>query len=324
MTRRVVFTVGGEEASDVLNRTVAFDGLLIESCRSVTLHPERLEVATGDGDWQQVATGGEVRILCRDPDARVALRKTDPSQGTALGTLGRLRAQPGSQVVLAAHSGNAVDVTVEVETPQSFTVPIHGNVEIVTEFVELEGVEAPVDGDLLRWRAELKEAYKTLTVESGDDGLALVLTPAASSSGAVFTENATPLAAVQLLYESLEGDLQTPLLADATLAYPDFPGVAAVTLAEADLVGLDELEDFRLEGVTLDDETGGLKLRFDGVVGELGSTDGVFHTDRRLTLMERLYHSKRWSLAAVAGVWLLTTTFGVYSTLRKLGEADAG
>ncbi len=147
-----------------------------------------------------------------------------------------------------------------VETAQSFAVPIVGVVEILAEFVELEGVDVPA-ADLLRLRAELPEAYPSLTVESGDDGLALVVTPHASSSDAVFTENAA---------------------------------------------------------------TGGLKLRFDGVVGELRHVDGGFRTDLRLTLLERLYHSRRWAVVAMVAAWLLATTFGVYKSWQELKAPGEG
>ncbi len=90
-------------------------------------------------------------------------------------------------------------------------------------------------------------------------------------------------------------------------------------------MGLAELERFRLESLAVVPESGGLVLRFDGIAGKVRSLDESYWTDHRLTLFERVRYSSRFNFLGVAVVWLLATSWGIFSVwreLRSLGKSS--
>ncbi len=329
-TRRVAFTVGGVEMREVLNAGVEFSSLLVADCREVALSPRRLAVedpmpATESSQrspepaWRELELAGRVRLRCRYEDSKVRLVSPE-STVEILGTLDRIWAAPGSRVLLAVTSGRGLDVVVQVDTPQSLAIPVYGEVRIVTDGVDLEGIAAPSSaGDLKTYRATFAAPDRMLEVESSDRGCTLVFTPAPGRSiGDVFTRQPIPLAGLDLLEERLGGGVATPLLAAGQLSYPELPAIAAVAVARDELVGLGALEKFRLRGIELDAEAPGLKLRLDGIAGKVRTAAGEFRADHRLTVFHHFRYSWRWTLLAVVAVWAVATTRGARELWKGL------
>lgn len=337
VTTRLAFTSGGDESREILDRSVPFSSLVIEECNTVVFAAEKLEVAdpqqlvpgTAAGEaprfptaaWREVTPTYPVKLSCRDPAAKLTLQNADPA-AARLGLLDRIRFAPGSLVVLEISPGREPALSLDIETPQHLSLALGRDLELVADFIEPEGIAVPFQGDLLTWRARLPEGNRTLEITSGEHGLALIVTPARGQDAELFREPLDlPLDSVELLEEDLEGTLTTPLRDKATLSYPDFPGIPAVTIEKDEFVGLGGLSQARLRSLELDTEKGGaLRAHFDGKVEQAASRAGGFTRDHRLTLFHTFRYGWRWRLIAVAAAWLVSTTWAAFGVWKKLQE----
>ncbi len=335
-TARLALTLDGEKRREILNSSVPFSALVIEDCRSVELAAEKLEVAdprqlvpgTEAGAiphfpataWREVGPTNPVKLSCSDPAAKLALRNPDPA-AARLGLLDRIRVAPGSQAILEVLPGQAPALSLEIETPQDLHLALGSDLEMVTEFIEPEGISVPFRGDLMTWRARLPEARRALEITSGEHGMILIVTPARGQVAELFRDPLDlPLASVELLAEDLEGTFTSPLRDKASLSYPDYPAVPAVTIEKDEVVGLGGLSQARLRSLELDTEKGALRARFDGVVEHAASRAGAFASDHRLTLFHTFRHSWRWGLIAAVAAWLVSTTWAAFGIWKKLQE----
>src|SRR5262249_51593014 len=149
-----------------------------------------------------------------------------------------------------------------------------------------ESFAVPFQGDLQIYRVRLPEGDRTLEITSGERGMALVVTPAGNQPAKLFPE-ALPLASIELLAEDLKkGALGSPLRDKATLSYPDYPDIHAVSIEPENLVGLGQLSKARLTGLDFDAKQGALHARFDGSARHATSLAGAFPSDHRLTLYD--------------------------------------
>ncbi len=335
-TQRLAFTLGGEGSHEILGRSVPFSSLVVEDCGAVAFAAEKLEIAdprqlvpgteagaTPDfppAAWRELTPTGPVKLLCRDPAAKLTLQNPDPVAGR-LGLLDRIRFAPGSQVVLEVSPGREPALSLEIEMPLELNLALGPDLEVVTDFVEAKGMAVPFPAGLLTWRARLPEARRTVEVTSGEHGLILIVTPARDQLAKLFREPLDlPLASVELLEEDLEGKLTTPLRDRASLSYPEYPAVPAVTIEKDEAVGLGRLSQARLRSLELDAGKGALRARFDGVADRATSRSGQFVSDHRLTLFHIFRYSWRWGAIAVAAAWIVSTTWVAFEARKKLQE----
>jgi TIR domain len=334
-TSRLAFTLGGEKHREVLNPSVPFSSLIIEDCRTAKLAAETLEIADPqqlieteagerphfpDTAWRELKPHGPVKLSCRDPEAKLTLQPPDPA-AARLGLLDRIFIKQGSQVILEISPGAEPALSLEVETPQNLHLALGPDLEIVTEHVEPEGIEVPFRGDLQTWRVRLPKARRTLEVTSSENGMVLIVTPARGQVAELFRDSLNlPLASVELLAESLEGTLTSPLRDKARLSYPDYPAIQAVTIEKDEAVGLGGLSRAQLRSLALDPPKGALRARFDGIAGRAVSRAGEFASDHRLTLFHTFRYSWRWGLIAVAAAWLVSTSWAAFGVWKQLQE----
>jgi hypothetical protein len=333
-TARLALTLGGGERREILNPSVPLSSLVIEDCGTVSFAAGTLEVA----DPQQLVPGTgaqaphfpaaawrrlsptRIELPCRDPEARLTLQNPDPAAAEA-GILDRVSLDPGSQVVLEVSPGREPAVSLEVETSQDLHLAWGPDLELVADLVEPEGVAVPFQGSPLTWRARLPEARRTIEVTSGGHGLVLLVTPARGQGAALFPEKPDlPLASLELLEETLRGNLTSPLRGPARLSYPDHPEIPAVTIEPNQDLGLDRLSQARLTSLALDAGKGALRVEFDGKAGHASSRQGEFVRDHRLTLFHTLRYSWRWGLIAAAAAWLASTTWAAFGVWKKLQD----
>ena len=335
-TTRLALTPGGEERREILERSVPFSSLVIEDCSTVAFAAEKLELAdpqqlvpgneAGEtphfpaAAWHQLTPTDPVKLSCQDPAAKLTLNHPDPATAR-LGILDRIHFAPGSQVIFEISPGRETALSLEIGTPQELSLALGPDLELVTEFVEPEGIVVPFPGDLLTWRARLPEAHRTLEISSGEHGMLLIVTPARNQPAGLFREPLDlPLASVELLAEDLEGTFTSPLSDKASLSYPDYPAVPAVTIEKDEAVGLGGLSQAQLRSLELDAEKGVLRARFDGIAEQATSRAGAFARDHRLTLFHTFRHSWRWGLIAAAAAWIVSTTWAALGVWKKLQE----
>ncbi len=334
-TTRLALTLGGAQRREILDRSVPFSSLVIEDCGTVAFAAETLKVADPQelvpgtetqpptfpaAAWRELPHTGPVKLSCRDPEAKLTLRNPDPEAAEA-GTLDQIYLEPDSQVILEVSPGREPAVSLEIETPQNLHLALDADLELVADFVAPENVAVPFQVTPLTWRARVPEAHRFLDLTSGENGLVLIVTPARGKAAEMFPEKPDlPLASLELLEESLRGDLTSPLLGEAKLSYPDYPDIPPVTIKADEDLGLGGLSQARLTHLSFDTEKSALRVGFDGIAEHPTSKAGEFVRDHRLTLFHAIRYSWRWALIAAAAAWLVTTTWAAYEAWKKLQE----
>lgn len=338
-TARLAVTLGGQERREIFSRSVPFSSLVIERCKTVAFAAEKLEISDPQQlvagtkaeeaphfpatAWQDVKLTDPVRLSCSDPAAKVSLKSQDHPAAARLGVLDRIYFEPGSQVVLEASPGREPAVSAEIGTPQDLHLALGQDLELVADLVKPDGIHLPFPGDLLTFRARLPEAHRMIEVTSGEHGLVLIVTPPRDQLAGLFAEPLDlPLSSVEMLEEDLDGRLVTPLRDKATLSYPDYPDIPAVTLKQEDAVGLGGLSDARLLSFRFDTEKGALRATFDGKARRVNTLAGALKTDRRLTLFQTLRYDWLWQAMAAAATWLVATTWAVFKAWQEIRKVE--
>jgi hypothetical protein len=171
-------------------------------------------------------------------------------------------------------------------------------VELVTDLVRPGGIDVPYSGDLLTYRARLAEPRTRIEVESGAQGLVILVTPTAGRLAEVFADRLElPVSSVELLGEDRDGKPGS-MVGTAPLSYQVWNAQIVIAktrprLRMAPPVG---------EPQFAQRSTRPCAARRDRHAGW-----GDLREERCLTLYQRVRHSWRWWPSPK--VWLLSTSW---------------
>ena len=301
------FETRGDRGQSLLDASAQFSALSIERCEEATFTAGRFARAGGRG-----GTGGEgvvagpVRFRCDDRDAKITLTASSEA-GRSAGSLDRLSLEPGARVMLDVRGSPSSVVTVDVSTGQQLSLPIPGDVRIVTDLVTVEPSPGAVS-PLAEYEARLHDADRMLRVRTGARGTVLLITPAKESVATFFdTEPSLAIASLQFVDEAVGGRMVTPLLGDGRLGYPEYPRIPALTISGDDFLVLNRTTDMALHALALDSARGALTLTVEsllsegaignpGADGAGGGTRGRWF-DPRLTLSDTIRYGSLWGLS---------------------------
>ena len=320
VTRRMSFETRGDRGQSLLDASAQFSELSIVSCEEATFMAGRFARAGGRGGaaGEGVVHAGPVRFRCDDRDAKITLTASS-EDGGSVGSLDRLSLEPGARVMLDVRGTTPSVVTVDVSTGQQLSLPIPGDVRIVTDLVTVEPSAGPVS-PVAEYEARLHEADRMLKVRTGSRGTVLLITPAKESVARFFdTEPSLAIVSLQFVDEGVGGRISTPLLSDGRLSYPGYPRLPSVTISGDDFLVLNRTTDMTLHALALDSARGALKLTvesllLDGAIGNPGADGGGGGThgrwfDPRLTLYATIRYGSPWRLVGIAAAWVMVTAW---------------
>lgn len=335
VTRRMSFEIRGDRRQSLLDSSGQFSAISIERCAEATLTAARFSRvrmpggSTGDGTTHT----GPIRFRCDDSDAKITL--ASPPGGDRVGSLDTLSLDPGARVALDVRGTTSPVVTIDVSTGQALSLPIAGDVRIITDLVTLEASPFPVL-PLAEYEARLHDADRMFRVSTGNRGTVLIVTPT-SDTVAEFFDTEPPLAigTLQFIDETVGGQTVTPFLRDGTLGYPDYPRMPAVTIFGSDFLVLNRTTDMELHALALDPALAALTLTVEGLLTEgaigssaAGGTGGDEPRGRwfdpRLTLYHVFRYGSPWKIVAIIGAWVMATTWAMYGRWPRLEVKSRG
>jgi hypothetical protein len=258
-----------------------------------------------------------VRFLCDDPGAKIALGAPGDT-GVPVGVLDRVTAEPGATVVLEVAGKTDPVVTLDVSTRQELSLPIHGPLRIVTELARSEPSALGAGSSLSAYEVRLAASDRMIQVRSGEQGIVLVVRPAAGSGGDLL--NAwLPVQSVQFVDEQIGGEITSPLLGSGRLRYPDYPDVPPVVVAEDEFVVMNRATGMVLQRMALQHKAPGLQLTLEGRLAEgaigrpdpgsaPGARTGVWF-DPRLTWLQTVRHGSYGVGVGALALWALSTAW---------------
>jgi hypothetical protein len=336
VTRRASFVVRGDQPQDLLNLSPQFSELRIEECATMSFSAAQFAPVPAISAMNRVPASedsGSTRVAFTcSAGSTITLRGAAEPRGLA-GVLDHVRVGPGATVVLDVYGANALVLTVDVSTSQTLHIPVHSELRIVTDLVDLSEptVPAPVRrslrSGLSTYRALLPESNTYIDIQTGARTV-LVVTPMPESVTDFFrTDSPLPVESLQFLGEALGVDTPTPLRR-GRLSYAGFPGLGTLEFTDQFLV-LSRTSDMYVRSLALEPE--GLKLTLDGrvVKGAIGTAGPATPKnsqwlDPRLTALQVLYYGPQWRMVLALVLWLAGTLAMWWVVSRRLHGASAG
>lgn len=326
---RVGLTSAAGKAAAVLELP-AFTALTIERFRSVAFHPRQLRAVPAE---REVSADGGATPWVTLPlsDAGVTLHGGDESlqpsvrlersdaQGSkapaSAGQLDALRLQPGTTLTLERR-GDRPSLLIAMDG-QSINpaVMAHGPLRLDTLNVTAPG--AGGSGPMV-YDTQLRESSPEIRITGGEHGLTLRVTLRLTAPVDLVAAGGVPVSALELVEMATEDRWASTLVADARISFPDHPGVAALSVAKGDLLGVHGLQRATVTALSMDPKAEGLQLRLDGRVSQLTARAGEFSRDLRPTVLDLYRASANAVFLATLILGGLSATWSMFIAWREL------
>jgi hypothetical protein len=324
---RMAFTVGGA-SSIPISDAFEFRSLTIEKFDRITLTPQDLLVADPAGyqlaedtfssnAWTPLGAGGEVVLSAGAEHLHPAVSLTpvrrDAPRG---GVLDTLWVQPGAVVTLEVVGSNIV---LAVAGQKSVAhVSFRDRFHMHTSYTRITGASTHgMRGDAVSYETSLSDRNPFLEITGRPADLLLVVGPAPEQSG-IFRREPIPVATLDLTRQGDRGGRATALVAEGTIGYPDHAAAGPVAVTSTDLVDVDRLARFHIDGISWVPKARGLRLKFRGDAGRMAIGPPDRPRDHRLTMFDRLWEDRRLVALVSIILWVFPTTVGAYQLYREL------
>jgi hypothetical protein len=231
-----------------------------------------------------------------------------------------MAATPGTHVTLAArkmHGGKKAGLTLQVKGPDTVTLSIHKPFKLIADQVELGDIASPFGNqNELTYRVTLPEQASWLAVTALPSGLILAPTFASSQSTMSFF-GGIPVAAMDFSKQDPSGERISALTGQGSISFPDFPHLRTVPLNESEAVGLEQLDKFMIERLSLQSDGKGMKVVGYGLVKQVRTKRGQIPIQRSLTALDALWHNARLAVFMTILVTVFTTSLGAYRLWKE-------
>lgn len=321
--QRVTLNSARAREAAVLNLP-PFIALTVERFQAISLKPLQLRAASAEhleqsgissSPWHEITVPAEgFALLGQDPSVQPSVRmeRSDvagvPTAGLPAGQLDALRLAPGSRLTLARHGKRpSLLLSVDGETLNPSLVA-HGPLRIDTVNVAPLGGGKP---EPMVYDVVLRESSPELRIVGSPGGLTLKLSLPPEKAVELVGAGGLAIDGISLIHMPQEDRWSSTLVADATLSFPDHPGLAPISVPKSDLLGIDGLAQATLLAAYLDPKVEGFVLRVDGRAAALSARSGEFTRDLRPTLLQ-LYRS------SANAVFLVTLVLGAVSATWSL------
>lgn len=327
-TERVQFQIG--ETGYGKARLDGFDAqsIAIEKFAAVAFEPARIEVAdpsqyqvnTDDfpsSAWRRLSVGGskvsfEAKDRIRHPRLTVEGLNT---AGQATVHLDPLTVTPGTHVTLEARrvlGGEKVGFTMELTSQPMVTLSIPTPFKVIADHTELRDMASPFpEQDELTYRVTLSEQASWVAITTLPEGLTLSPTFAVSQSPRSFF-GGIPVVAMDLTKQNASGDRVSALTGEGTISSPKYPDLIHVSLKEGEAIGLERLDKFTIERITLQPDGRGMKVVGYGLVDQVHTRRGDISIPHRVTALKALLHNQELQVFAAIGSTVLMLIIMAY------------
>jgi hypothetical protein len=102
-----------------------------------------------------------------------------------------------------------------------------------------------------------------------------------------------------------------------SISYPECPRTAPVMLQANDVLTLQDLNEFYLREVALTEPATSLRIKADGIAGQIMSGSNGALQDRRLTRFDLLWNNQRLVALFTALSWLVATSLALRKYLKE-------
>jgi hypothetical protein len=330
---RLVFSVAGDELTPVLT-SLPFRSVTVEKPATVKFTPARLalfdpsrqvEERSGfpEPDWWPLDVEDPILITGAFDDPALQPSLTFEGIGASpSGTLDRVWAEPGADIVLELRGGRARDLTLLADQAN-----VHGNLsfsgpfELIASYCRFDGVnglsEPSQDERVLR--ASLRSDSPLVEFRGKPRSLVLNLSLVEESEVIPLPAGGILVAEVDFTRQGAMGERETTLAEAGEIRYPDHPD-EVVPIEKCHFVTLDRLEKLRLDAIALDSTRVGMQVSLSGSADVIETGPPGFQEDRRLTYFHGLWNNPDLRILFGILIWVFPTTLGAYNLYKELRE----
>jgi hypothetical protein len=328
---RAVFIVDGIDSTPIVD-SVGFQSLTVGKFVRMTFSPEKLEIADPaqykptedryqESAWKPLRVMRPVAITGEDETLQPAITVEGSKRGLKeVGTLDRVWAQPGAEVMVEVSGAKAQVLTIKVDRREAFaTLSLREPFQLITEYCRLGGVtRLPYRADSLTYRAQLPQHSPIIEIMGQPRSLVLIAAISPGGTSKLFFQGGIPVTALDFTRQSSRGDRDTTLVKDGEITYPDYPKIAKASFKASEFVGLDGLQKFHITEVALDPSHQGIRFHLNGIVAHVSSGSRAFSKDHRLTRFDILWENPRWVVLSSIVLWVFPTTVGGYRLYKEV------
>jgi hypothetical protein len=292
----------------------------------MTFEPETLEVAdpsqyqveTDDflpTAWKPLNVTGSKRAtlaakdLTRHP--RVTVEGLNRNEQKTF-HLDAMAVGPGAHVTLETRGGKNgglnEGLTVKVAGQDSVSLSFREPLKLIADHSELHGLgDQPFQRhDELTYRVHLLERASWIEVAASSDGP--ILSPTfASGQSTISIFSRIPVTTLDFTKQESSGERVSALTGEGTMTFPDYPHLGTVPIKKNEAIGLEQLDRFTIQEISLTAKASGMHLVGNGMAKEIRTKHGQIQVQHRLTALDALWHNARLAVLFT----IITTAFSI-------------
>lgn len=215
------------------------------------------------------------------------------------------------------HGGKKEGFTIQVVGQETVSLSIHKPFKLIAVQAELRDIASPFrQQDELTYRITLPEQVSRMTITPLPIGLILSPTFASGQSTTSFFSG-IPAARMDFTKQDSSGERVSALTGQGTISFPDYPHLGSVPLNTGEAIGLEQLDKFTIERITLQPELGGMHVVGYGLVKQVRTKKGEIPIQHSLTALDVLWHNARLAVFVTIIATVFTTSLGAYRLWKE-------
>ncbi len=330
-TSRVVFRLGGEEKSSILD-SVGLKSIIIEKFESIKFKPESLTILSAGKESGSRQNGPNKTLTIQQRPVVISSRNARNesnvifrvAEGSGLVLINTVSAKPTSEVTLET-TDDPGDLIVRIENQQSSgNLTVGVPVVLALDQCDVKGVRMNFDPDKpLTMKAKLS-SDSSIEFNGLRNALVLTLTVSAEKEPNLFPEGFMPVTAIK--FEALDGQngkVISSLVRDTScdVSYPDYQNkIDKVSIRSPAFLSLDELQSFSIEELTYDRDQKGISLTLQGIAGKIASGSADYQKDHTLAVYDVIWSNHKVIALFVALCWVVGSTIFFFKLVKEQRE----
>jgi hypothetical protein len=209
-------------------------------------------------------------------------------------------------------------LTVKVAGQDSVSLSFREPLKLIADHSELRGLgDMPFQRyDELTYRVRLPDRASWIEVAASSDGPILSPTFASGQSTTpIFSR--IPVTTLDFTKQESSGERVSALTGEGTMTFPDYPHLGTVPIKKNEAIGLEQLNRFTIQEISLTAKASGMHLVADGMAKQIRTKDGQIPVQHRLTALDALWHNARLAVVFTIITAVFSASLGAYRLWKE-------
>jgi hypothetical protein len=331
-TQRIEFVVDPRQAvTETILEGLDLHSVGIEKLRSVTFMPDSIKVANPScyslekdtfppSAWKRL-TVTQPRVGF-EPNESTHFRITVEEDGVPGKTglrLDPIGISPGVRVSIETRGGKDEGLAIAVAGQSNMYLSLRGPFTLIAENARTTGIGGPVydRSAELTYSVRLRESAPSIEIAAQRDGL-VILPVIRNGPKTTDLASQVPVSALEFTRQGPFGERVSALTGKGSITFPQYPKLGSVAMSDSEVVGLEGLDKFSINKLTLSPGEHGMSLVGEGMAVQIRTRTGQIPIERHVTAFDALSQSSKLAaLVAIIG-WMVPTAIGLQRFFKDL------